>query len=59
VSDLSELFDRNPLGLTTTEVGKIIERMRQSQAQYELGVKTAPRKAAKPKRDDLLKELDL
>lgn len=62
MSDLSELFDRNPLGLTTEDVGRIIERMRQAQAQYELGVKL-PRAAKgtkkKPETPDLLKDLDL
>lgn len=60
MSDLSELFDRDPLLLTTEDTAKIIERMRQAQAQYELGVKL-PRaaKGTKAPKPDLLKDLDL
>jgi len=65
MSELSELFDRDPLGLTDQDLSKIIARMREAQAQYELGVKSsvAPRvkkvteKSAKTA--DLLKDLGL
>ena len=63
MSDLSELFDRDPLSLTTQDLEQIIARMRESQAQYELGGPKAPSKAApKPKTTktlDLLKDLGL
>jgi len=60
MSDLSELFDRDPLTLTDQDIAKIITRMREAQAQYELGVKApvAPRKKSS-KTDDLLKDLGL
>lgn len=64
MSDLSELFDRDPLSLTDQDISKIVARMREAQAQYELGARApvAPRatKAAKsPKTVDLLKDLGL
>lgn len=62
MSELSELFDRDPINLTDQDLIKIIARMREAQAQYELGIKTsvAPR-AKKPsqKTQDLLKDLGL
>lgn len=62
MSDISELFDRNPLNLTDQDLDKIISFMRQHQAQYELGVKTPPvgERVKKPKASDkLLNELGL
>jgi hypothetical protein len=60
MSELSELFDRDPLGYSDQDVAKIVARMREHQAQYELG---APKVAAKPpktsKKLDLLKDLGL
>lgn len=62
MSELSELFDRDPLQLTDQDLEKIIARMRESQAQYELGVKApvapkAPKKSTKT--ENLLKDLGL
>lgn len=61
MSDLSELFDRDPLQLTDQDVAKIIARMREAQAQYELGAKVvvAPRPKKTSKTNDLLKDLGL
>jgi len=61
MSDLSELFDRDPLLLTDQDIAKIIARMREAQAQYELGVKApvAARPKKTPKTNDLLKDLGL
>ena len=63
MSDLSELFDRDPLSLTDQDLERIIARTRESQAQYELGgPKAPPKAAAKPKTTktlDLLKDLGL
>ena len=60
MSDLSELFDRDPLSLTDQDVSRIITRMREAQAQYELGAKAvvAPREK-KPKAPGILKDLGL
>jgi hypothetical protein len=60
--ELSELFERDPLKLTDQDIDKIVARMREAQAQYELGVKTpvAPRpKAKSTKTQDILKSLGL
>jgi hypothetical protein len=60
VSDISELFDRNPLQLSDQDLGKIVERMRQNQTQHELGVKlpAVPKVPRKPSKGaDLLKDL--
>jgi hypothetical protein len=60
MSDLSELFARDPVKLTDQDIGLIVDRMRQANAQFELGVK-AP-KAPLPKStktQNLLKELGL
>lgn len=61
MSELSELFARDPLSLTTEDIRKIIERMRQSHAQFELGVKApvAERKKKTAKSAGLLDELGL
>lgn len=61
MSELSELFDRDPLHLSDQDVAKIIARMREAQAQYELGAKApvAPRPKKSPKTLDLLKDLGL
>jgi len=61
MSDLSALFDKDPLSLTREDISAIVKRMRENQAQYELGGKPEP--VAKPKRPsktmDLLKDLGL
>ena len=60
MSELSELFDRNPLLLSEQDIGKIVARMREAQAQHELGAK--PLKEVKPKSTktiNLLKDLGL
>ena len=60
MNDLSELFARDPLDLSEADLTAIVERMRQAQAQHELGVKAPV--APKPKSSktiDLLKDLGL
>jgi len=61
MSDLSELFDRDPLHLSDQDIAQIIARMREAQAQYELGAKAAPAEKAKKstKTENLLKDLGL
>ena len=60
-NDLSELFARDPIALSDADIDKIVARMREAQAQHELGAKP---KAEKPKAPtskgfNLLKELGL
>lgn len=63
MSDLSELFARDPLRLTNEDVAAIIKRMREAQAQFELGLKSPiaerPKRAPKAPKVDLLKDLGL
>lgn len=61
MSELSELFERDPLSYTDQDIRTIIARMRESQAQYELGAKApvAPRPKKSTKAADLLKDLGL
>jgi len=62
MSELSELFDRDPLLLSEQDIGTIVARLRENQAQHELGAKPVP-VAAKPRKStkaqDLLKGLGL
>lgn len=60
-TELSELFDRDPLKLSDQDIAKIVSRMREAQAQYELGATTkVAERAKKPKASSsLLKELGL
>ena len=60
MSDLSELFDRDPEKLSDQETAVIVARMRESMTNFELGVKPVPK--AKPKSSktlDILKDLGL
>ena len=68
MSDIAELFDRDPLNLTKQDLMKIIESLRAQRANWNLGVKGAG--SMKPKKkpvekataadiDDLLKGLKL
>lgn len=62
MSELSELFDRDPMSLSDQDIAKIIARMREAQAQYELGARApvAPRPQKKStKTQDILKDLGL
>jgi len=64
MSEISELFDRDPLKLSEQDIGTIVARMREAQAQYELGIKApvAPKpKSAKAVKatKDLLSDLGL
>lgn len=57
MSDLSKLFDEDPLKLTKEDISAIVARMRESQAQFELGIREPKAKKTPTKRSDLLKEL--
>lgn len=46
MTDVAELFARDPLKLTTPDIDAIIEHMRKARAQFNLGVKAEPK--AKP-----------
>lgn len=56
MSELSELFDRDPLNLTEQNITTIVARMREAQAQFELGIKApvAPRAKKASAKADLL-----
>jgi hypothetical protein len=60
-NDLSELFDRDPLHLTDSDIAKIVARMRENHTQYELGAPKTPKAPPKKstKTQDLLKDLGL
>lgn len=61
MSELSKLFELDPLSLSDQNIVSIITRMREAQAQFDLGVKAKiaerPKKSAKT--NDLLKDLGL
>lgn len=64
MSDLQQLFDTDPLKLTDQDINRIVARMREAQAQFELGAgpkttKVAATKAKSSKTADLLKDLGL
>lgn len=61
MSELSELFDRDPLKYTDQDIAAIVKRMREAQAQYELGAKApVAERVKKPKASTtLLKDLGL
>lgn len=61
MSDLSELFERDPVNLTDQDIARIVLRMREAQVQYELGVKApaAPKPKKSTKTETLLKDLGL
>ena len=61
MSDLSELFERDPVNLSMQDIARIVQRMRENQTQYELGVKTpaAPKAKKSTKTENLLKDLGL
>ena len=61
MSDLTELFERDPLQLSDQDLAKIVARMREAQAQYELGARApvAERKKRSTAGENLLKELGL
>jgi hypothetical protein len=46
-TEISELFDRDPLNLSDQNIDIIVEHMRKANTQFELGVKSP--KATKPK----------
>ena len=62
MSELSELFARDPLALSDQDIETIVKKMRESQASFELGLRAPvaerPKRVAKPK-EDLLKDLGL
>jgi hypothetical protein len=58
---LDELFSRDPCGLTEVDIEAIVTRMREAQAQFELGLSApvAPRPKKSTKTENLLKDLGL
>lgn len=52
MSDLAELFNRDPLSLSTQDIDKIIEGFRAARANFNLTGKGAP-KATKEKVDKI------
>ena len=61
MSELSELFDRDPFGLTDPDIATIVTALRQHQAQFELGgkVAAAPKPKKPSKAESILKDLGL
>jgi hypothetical protein len=60
MSEISELFDRDPLHLSDQDITIIVAYEREHQAKHELGVKLPSAKPKKPsKASDMLKELGL
>lgn len=67
MSDLAELFDRDPLTLTTEQLDTIVAKLRESRAQFNSGNRTAgkvkpktkPQKLDAEKSKSLLDDLDL
>lgn len=48
MTDIQELFSRDPLSLTETDITALIEKLRQSRGQYNLGsMKAGSMKAPK------------
>lgn len=54
MSEIAELFARDPLSLTREDITQIVEKLRAQRAQFNLGNKSAGK--AKPKPSDLTKE---
>jgi hypothetical protein len=61
MNELAELFARDPLNLSDQNIATIVAKMREHQAQFELGVKApaAPKAPKSSKTKDLLKDLGL
>jgi hypothetical protein len=59
--ELSILFDRDPLLYSEQDIATIVARMRENQAQYELGARApvAPKPKKSTKTENLLKDLGL
>ena len=53
MSELSELFDRDPLKLTREDRSKIISKMREDRAKFMLGQKVPREKKTNPGKIDL------
>lgn len=62
MTDLSELFARNPQGHSDQDIAVIVARMREAAIAHEVGAKAPAKVKAEPKPSkaiDLLKELGL
>lgn len=63
MSDIHELFARDPLSLSDADFAQIIARFREARGQFNLGVKTAgkikPPSAKEQKTLDLAQSLSL
>lgn len=55
MSELSELFARDPLSLSDQDIDTIVKRMREARAQFELGLKAPV--GERPKAKKSTKEL--
>ena len=49
MSDIAELFDRDPLSLSEQDLDTIIKTLRDQRASFKLGEKAAGKQPAKPK----------
>jgi hypothetical protein len=59
MSDINELFSRDPLSLTDTHVDQIIEKYREARHLFNSGAVTAKKKAPASKKPALNLDLDL
>jgi hypothetical protein len=59
-TEISELFDRDPLNMSDQDITAVVKYEREHQTQHELGIKPPPKVARKPtKAQDTLKTLGL
>lgn len=49
MSELTILFDRDPLSYSEQDIATIVTKMREQQANYELGIKAPSAAKARPK----------
>jgi hypothetical protein len=54
MTEIAELFARDPFDLTSDDITTIVEKLRAQRAQFNLGNKTAGK--AKPKPSDMTKQ---
>lgn len=59
MTDISELFDRNPLLLSDEDITAIVTKLREMRASFNVGAKPATKPATKPKAKILDVEIDL
>jgi hypothetical protein len=59
MSEISELFERDPGLYSNQDIDAIVAKQREFQAQYEHGVKTGAARAPKPPKEKSTKTMDL